>query len=98
MIVAPLILVIAIALPNLRRAREGSPPSCINNLRLIESAKEQWALENNKTNSENPQWEDISPYIGRRAEVMLKCPQGGAYNLQRVGLHPTCTYPEHVLP
>jgi len=96
--VALAFLVVATVLPNFMRAREGSPPSCINNLRLIESAKEQWALEYNKTNSEVPGWEDILPYIGRGGGVMPKCPKGGIYNLQPVGAHPTCTFPGHVLP
>ena len=91
-------LAVAMVLPNLMRAREGSPPSCINNLRIIESAEEQWALEYNKTNAEVPRWEDILPYLGRGGGVMLKCPKGGIYNLQRVGAHPTCTFPGHVLP
>jgi len=91
------LLAVAIALPNFMRAREGSPPSCINNLRLIEAAKGQWALEYNKTNSEIPSWNDISPYIGRGGGATLRCPRGGIYNLMPVGVHPTCTYPGHVL-
>jgi|SRR6185312_13877708 len=97
-IFVPVILVVALVIRNLPKAREGSPPSCINNLRLIEAAKEQWALENNKTNSEIPKWGDISIYLNRGDGVILKCPQGGIYSLQKVGVHPTCTYPSHVLP
>src|ERR1044071_7654212 len=76
-IMAFAILVIAIVLPNLMRAHEGSPPSCINNLRLIESAKEQWALENNKTNSDIPTWTNLTIYLGRGGTAVLKCPLGG---------------------
>ena len=86
----------------------GSPPKpydhkkneCINNLRLIDGAKQTWALEHDKTNSDIPTWADIQPYLGRSTNdnVMLKCPSGGLYSLGAVSNTPTCSIPGHVLP
>ena len=91
--------VVAMVTPNLLPAKENrNRTSCTNNLRLIESAKEQWALENNKTNSETPEWKDVLPYLGRGGGVMPKCSQDGTYSLRPVGVHPTCSYPAHGLP
>src|SRR5271163_3470571 len=43
-------LMMAIAIPNFVRARETAQMNmCINNLRQIDAAKNEWALENNKT-------------------------------------------------
>jgi hypothetical protein len=84
--------------PNLSPARENrNLPACINNLRLIESAKEQWALENNKTNSDVPTWPDLNIYFGGGGAVILKCPRGGTYTLGTISNKPTCSYPGHVL-
>ena len=50
MIVVSLIgLLTAIAIPNFMKSRESSQLSCIfDNVRVIESAKDQWALQNHK--------------------------------------------------
>src|SRR6185312_17212668 len=48
-------LMMAIAIPNFVKARETSiQNACINNLRQIDAAKNQWALENNKKDSDTP--------------------------------------------
>ena len=73
--------------------------ACISNLRRIDGAKGQWALENRKQNSDTPTMEDIRVYIGRgpNGEVPV-CPDGGVYTLGKVGEKPTCSIPGHVLP
>jgi hypothetical protein len=73
--------------------------ACINNLRLIDAAKGQWALEYHKQNSDTPTMEEIRPYVGRgfNSEVPV-CPDGGVYTLGKVGEKPTCSIPGHVLP
>ena len=49
-VVAIIGLLAAIAIPNFVKARTTAQRNaCINNLRQIDGAKEQWALENNKT-------------------------------------------------
>jgi len=88
----------AIALPALAKAKETSARNaCINNLRMIQGAKQQWALENNKTSSDVPGWDDIQPYLGRGKAIPV-CPKGGGYSLGAVGELPTCSIPGHTLP
>jgi uncharacterized coiled-coil DUF342 family protein len=69
---------------------------CINNLRQIDGAKQQWALENRQTVEALPEVADIEPYLGN--PTTLLCPAGGTYTLNAVGVPPTCTTPGHVLP
>jgi hypothetical protein len=55
--------------------------ACQINLRLFNSAKEQWALANRKTtNDPPPAFNDLRPYMGRGINGELpECPCGGAY-------------------
>lgn len=78
------------------RARETAMRnSCINNLRQIDGAKEQWALEGNKREGETPTAAEISPYLKGGFESM-KCPEGGTYRIGPLGQDlPTCTVPGH---
>jgi hypothetical protein len=72
---------------------------CINNLRQIDAAKNQWALENKKTNGDAVTEDDIKPYIKLDADGNLpKCPAGGKYTIGKVGENPTCSIPGHELP
>jgi hypothetical protein len=71
--------------------------SCIENLREIDSAKQQWALEQRKQITDTPTWKDLVPYIGHGGFVMPICPDGGNYTIGTVGEKPTCTNPKHVL-
>jgi len=64
-VVAIIGLLLAVALPNFRTARENVHRDiCINNLRQIELAKEQWSIENDKdTDDPAPTAEDLDSYI-----------------------------------
>jgi len=70
--------------------------ACINNLRQIDAAKNQFALEKGKKNGDAITEADITPYI--RGGVLPKCPSGGTYTIGKVGETPTCSIPGHVLP
>ena len=95
-IVIPLMM--AIAIPNFVKARSTAQTNmCINNLRQIDAAKNQWALENSKTNGVTPTAQDLSPYIKGGFES-LHCVAGGNYTIGPVGQNPTCSIPEHKLP
>jgi membrane protein involved in colicin uptake len=73
--------------------------ACVNNLRLIDSAKQQWALEYKKLATDTPALEDLRPYIGRGPNgEMPTCPDGGTYTIGTVGEKPTCSNAAHVLP
>jgi hypothetical protein len=63
--------------------------SCINGLRQIDGAKEQWALDNHVKNGAIVTTNDIAPYGG-----IPVCPQGGTYTLGRVGELPKCSIGE----
>lgn len=70
--------------------------ACINNLRQIDGAKEQWALENKKSEGTPVTNEDenaINAFI--KGSGSLKCPSGDAaarYVYNEVGKSPFCTY------
>jgi len=70
--------------------------ACINNLREIELAKQQWALDNNRSAAAMPTVQDLVPYFPDG--VIPVCPSGGIYTLNAVGTAPTCSIPGHVLP
>jgi hypothetical protein len=72
----------------------GNP--CINNLRQIDGAKQQWALENQKTAEAIPTVQDITPYL--RGGVLPACPQAGVYTINAVNALPTCSIAGHALP
>jgi hypothetical protein len=66
--------------------------ACLNNLRLIQSAKMQWSLEQHKIASEAPTWDDLRPFIGRGSNgIMPDCPLHGVYTPGTVGEEPSCS-------
>ena len=70
--------------------------ACINNLRMLDGAKQQWALEKQKTVEAVPTAEEIAFYL--KDQVIPVCPATGKYTLNAVGAVPTCTIPGHALP
>ena len=85
----------AIAIPNFVKARATSQQNaCINNLRQIDGAKNEWALEKGKKATDVPTKSDLLPYL-RSWPV---CPQGGTYTVGAVNEKPTCSIPGHELP
>jgi prepilin-type N-terminal cleavage/methylation domain-containing protein len=105
-VVAIIGLLAAIAIPNFVRARTQSQKNaCINNLRQIDGAVQQWALENTKGASAAVTYTAISPFL----KSAVVCPAGGtsfadSYLLDTVATKPTCvstggkTANGHVLP
>lgn len=91
-------LMAAIALPNFVKARQTAQQnSCINNLRMIDGAKQSWALEKQKTAQDIPTPDDLAPFL-RQGFASLHCPLGGTYSINNVGEPPTCSIPNHHLP
>ena len=73
--------------------------ACVNNLRLLDAAKQQWALEYRKQSTDTPGVEDLRPYLGRGVNgEMPACPNGGTYTFGTVGEKPTCSIAGHALP
>jgi len=94
---ALIVLMLPIAIPNFVKARNTAQMNaCISNLRQIESAKQQWALENQKAANATPSAPDLDKYL-KHGFAGLKCPKGGDYRINPVGESPTCTIEGHVL-
>jgi erythromycin esterase-like protein len=70
--------------------------ACINNLRLIDAAKTQWALEKQKSATDVPTVQDLLPYL--KDGVFPSCPDGGTYSINAAGELPSCSIPGHVMP
>lgn len=65
-VVAIIGLLAAIAIPNFVNARATSQKNaCISNLHQIDSAIQQWALENHAQDASVVNSTDIKPYMGR---------------------------------
>jgi prepilin-type N-terminal cleavage/methylation domain-containing protein len=100
-------LLAAIAIPNFVKARANSQASaCINNLRQLDAAANEFALEQHKTTGTSVTWPtDLTPYIKLNSLSSIPpCPAGGVYTTGfTIGNNPTCTLaatvtPRHVLP
>lgn len=77
-VVAIIGLLAAIALPNFVHSRNTSQANaCINNLRQIDSATQQWALERGKKASDEAVPGEVAGYIRERA--IPTCPTGSIY-------------------
>lgn len=102
-------ILLAIAIPNFLRARETSrAKSCQANLRQIETAKEQWAMDNKKGAADTPLEADlVTEYIKNSVDdTFPACPSGGTYAANAMNADPTCdvddngtaeTYDDHIL-
>jgi hypothetical protein len=92
----PVGMLAGIAVPNFIKARTTSQKhACINNLRMIDGAKAQWALEKDKTSSATPTKADVTSYLNDRFPA---CPEGGTYTIGKVSDQPECSIPGHALP
>lgn len=93
----PIGMLAAVAIPNFVKARgTAQKNACINNLRQIDGAKQQWALENKKPESATPQKDDLMMYF--KNEKFPVCPAGGTYTINSVDSKPTCSVPDHEMP
>jgi hypothetical protein len=80
---------------NIRVCAYPAISECINNLRQLDGAKCQWALEKRKGTNDIPSMTDIAQYV--RGGVP-KCPGGGVYTLGPVAESPRCSIKGHVFP
>ena len=96
-VVAIIGLLAAIAIPNFVKARTTAQKNaCINNLRQIDGAKEQWALEKKQAPGASVNQAEVDQYIKGGTP---KCPSGGAYTYANVDAPPTCDgAADHILP
>jgi prepilin-type N-terminal cleavage/methylation domain-containing protein len=91
-VVAIIGLLAAIAIPNFIKARTTSQKNaCINNLRQVDGAIQQWALEFKKDPSAAVTEADVTPYL----KNSVICPSGGtafadSYTVTDVATRPVC--------
>jgi len=97
-VVAIIGLLAAIAIPNFLRARSTSQQNaCINNLRQIDGAIQQWALETGAVPTAAVTGGNIQPYMGRGTAGLLPwCPLDSAkafassYTIVDASTQPVC--------
>ena len=101
-------ILLAIAVPNFIRARESSrSKSCVSNLKQIDSAKEQWAMDNKKVTGDVPLTTDLYG-VTKYVKSTPACPSNGTYTIAAIGTSPSCsigangtvadTTDDHILP
>jgi len=69
--------------------------ACVNNLREIDSAVQQFALEYKLSTNDVVTAEQIVPYL--RSGQLPRCPSGGTYTFGPVTNAPSCSIPGHTL-
>ncbi len=107
-VVAIIGLLAAIAIPNFIKARATSQQNaCINNLRQIDGAIDEWALETGQSNGASvASTMTVSAYIKLNVNNSVpSCPGGGTYTTASVGIIPqvscslsSLTTSPHALP
>ncbi len=84
-------LLLSIAVPQWISARTRSQTnSCLANLKQIEDAKEQWAMEYHQPEGASVAQSDLNPdYI--KGATFPTCPSGGTYTLNVIGTAAVCS-------
>lgn len=92
-------LLAAMAIPAFNKVRETSQAkTCVNNLRQISSAKDQYALENGRSGTDTVA---LASLVGPTEYIKAtpNCPSGGTYTVGNFQTEPVCTEGgDHVLP
>jgi len=90
-------ILLAIAVPNFIKAREQSrAKSCSANLKQIDAAKQQWAMDNkiNNTSTSVPTLDTAASTGLIGPTLYLKstpaCPSSGSYSVGTINTDPTC--------
>ncbi len=89
-VLAAMLVLASLSVPNFTKARTTSAQNAIiNNLRLIDSSKQQWALEQRAPATAVPSASDLQPYLGRGAAGELPGGvEGETYYIGAVGQLP----------
>ncbi len=97
-VVAIIGMLAAIAIPNFVTSRKNAQATaCINNIRIIQGAKDMWAIESKKGSTDTPTEAELQPYIGHGATGKLPtCPNDSAnsfatsYTVNEIDAMVTC--------
>lgn len=90
-VVAIIGLLAAIAIPNFVKARKtAQTKTCVANLRQIDGAKQQWAIDSKKNGTDTPGKTDLyGTTLYLKSEPT--CPLSGTYVIGTVSANPTCS-------
>lgn len=89
-VIAIIGLLATVAVPNLLRAsRKAKEQVCAMNLDAIDNSKQQWSIENKKSDKDTPTEEDIRVYM--KDNKFPSCPSGGTYTINAVDQKATCS-------
>ncbi len=86
-------ILLAIAVPNFVRAREASrAKACVANLKQIDSAKQQWAMDN-RAAAGGTVTGGMPTLVGTAGYIKSDptCPSSGSYTLGTIEVNPTCS-------
>lgn len=94
MIVVSLIaMLLAIAAPSFVKTRDTARTNaCLSNLKALDGAKMQWAMERQKNDGDTVTWVEIAPSYMKK---QVNCPWGYNYTLQPIGVPPYCPVVGH---
>jgi prepilin-type N-terminal cleavage/methylation domain-containing protein len=82
-------ILLAVAIPSFVQARESSrAKACVANLKQIDSAKQQWAMDQKMASTASPAQGDLSPTYVRSYP---SCPESGTYTIGDIDTLPTCS-------
>src|SRR6187401_2065793 len=98
-VVAIIALLAAIAVPNFLRARKRSQATRIlEDLRMIDSAIDQYAIETNKTSGNNVVWVDVQSYhkqgtqLYNSGDADILGNSFGTFSVDTIPIVPTATF------
>ena len=92
-VVAIIGLLAAVAIPNLvKNRKQAQVRACQANLKTMEFAITQWALDKRKADDASVTLEDLAAYLN---DGVPKCPSGGEYSVTIVAEAPECTIEGH---
>ena len=98
-VVAIIALLAAIAVPNFLRARKRSQATRIlEDLRMIDSAIDQYAIETNKTSGNAVSWSDIQSYLKQGTQLWNSGGKDmlgntfGTFSVDTIPVVPTATF------
>lgn len=88
-------LLAAIAIPNFIKARASAQRSaCVANIRMMQGAKQVWAVEQKKEAADRPSDADLfGPGLPMKQKPV--CPGGGEYSLNNLDQMPGCSVSTH---
>ncbi len=90
-VVAIIALLAVIAIPNFLKARNSARvKACMSNLRVMNTAKTQWAFDYKQATTARPLSTDLAPYL--RDERLPDCPANGTYRIRSLSRQPNCSF------